>query len=109
MEAPCHVYDTCDDIVYSLWKHKVIRIKKKHVNQVLAEKEKFKIGFTKVLQETEGASEEKANEVVDQIWTIIENAANYMFQCFRKPASLQVSGRNRNLHGVIHVENVVNL
>ena len=54
-------------------------IKKKKTEKVLAEKEKFKIGFTKVLQETEGASEEKAHKVVEQIWTIIENAANYMF------------------------------
>lgn len=54
-------------------------IKKKKTEKVLAEKEKFKVGFTKVLQETEGASEKKAHEVVEQIWTIIENAANYMF------------------------------
>lgn len=54
-------------------------IKKKKTDKVLAEKEKFKVGFTKVLQETEGASEKKAHEVVEQIWTIIENAANYMF------------------------------
>ena len=54
-------------------------IKKKKTEKVLAEKEKFKTGFTKVLQETEGASEKKAHEVVEQIWTIIENAANYMF------------------------------
>ncbi len=55
-------------------------IKKKKAEKIAAEKEKFKSGFTKVLQETEGASEEKAHEVVEQIWTIIENAANYMFQ-----------------------------
>ena len=55
-------------------------IKKKKADKVAAEKEKFKTGFTKVLKETEGASEEKAHEVVEQIWTIIENAANYMFQ-----------------------------
>lgn len=60
---------------YATIKH----IKKKHSKEVLAEKEKFKVGFTKVLQETEGASEKKAHEVVEQIWTIIENAANYMF------------------------------
>lgn len=54
-------------------------IKKKKTEKVLAEKEKFKTGFTKVLQENEGASEEKAHEVVEQIWTIIENAASYMF------------------------------
>ena len=60
---------------YATLKH----IKKKHKDEILKEKEKFRTGFSKVLQETEGASEEKANEVVDQIWTIIENAANYMF------------------------------
>lgn len=64
-------------------------IKKKKADKVAKEKVKFKEGFTKVLQETEGASEKKAHEVVEQIWTIIENAANYMFQRFRKPASLQ--------------------
>lgn len=66
-------------------------IKKKKVEKVAAEKEKFKAGFTTLLMETEGASEEKAHEVVEQIWTIIENAANYMFQ-------------QRNLHGAIRVE-----
>jgi DNA polymerase III alpha subunit len=66
-------------------------IKKKKADKVAAEKEKFKAGFTKLLMETEGASEEKAHEVVEQIWTIIENAANYMFQ-------------QRNLHGAIRVE-----
>ena len=70
-------------------------IKKKKADKIAAEKEKFKSGFTKVLQETEGASEEKANEVVDQIWTIIENAANYMFL-------------KKNLHAVMRVENTVN-
>ena len=55
-------------------------IKKKKTDKVLAAKEDFKIGFTKYLKETENASEEKAHKVVEQIWTIIENAANYMFQ-----------------------------
>ena len=54
-------------------------IKKKKTDKVLAAKEDFKVGFTKYLKETENASEEKANQVVEQIWTIIENAANYMF------------------------------
>ena len=66
-------------------------IKKKKTEKVLAEKEKFKTGFTKVLQETEGVSEAKSHEVVEEIWTIIENAANYMFQ-------------QRNLHTVTYVE-----
>ena len=54
-------------------------IKKKKTDKVLAAKEDFKVGFTKYLQETEGASEEKAHKVVEQIWRIIEDAANYMF------------------------------
>ena len=54
-------------------------IKKKKTDKVLAAKEEFKEGFTKYLQETEGASEEKAHKVVEQIWRIIEDAANYMF------------------------------
>lgn len=66
-------------------------IKKKKTEKVLAAKEEFKTGFTKYLKETEGASEEKAHEVVEQVWTIIENAANYMFQ-------------QGNLHTVTYVE-----
>lgn len=54
-------------------------IKKKKIDKVLAAKDKFKTGFTKYLQETENASEEKASEVVEEVWTIIENAASYMF------------------------------
>ena len=54
-------------------------IKKKKTDKVLAAKEEFKEGFTKVLKEQEGASEEKAHQVVEQIWRIIEDAANYMF------------------------------
>ena len=42
-------------------------------------KERFKSGFTEYLQRSEKASEEKAHEVVELIWKIIENAANYMF------------------------------
>ena len=66
-------------------------IKKKKTEKVLAAKEEFKVGFTNYLKETEGASEEKAHEVVEKIWTIIENAANYMFQ-------------RRNLHAAMRVE-----
>ena len=55
-------------------------IKKKKADKVASYKQRFKDGFTSYLKETEGASEEKAHEVVEQIWTIIENAANYMFQ-----------------------------
>lgn len=55
-------------------------IKKKKTEKVLAAKEEFKEGFTKYLKETENASEEKAAEVVEEIWKIINDAANYMFQ-----------------------------
>lgn len=54
-------------------------IKKKKTEKVLAAKEKFKVGFTEYLERTEGASEKKANEVVEKIWRIIEDAAQYMF------------------------------
>ena len=54
-------------------------IKKKKTDKVLAAKEDFKTGFTKYLKETEGADEVKAHKVVEQIWKIIEDAANYMF------------------------------
>ena len=54
-------------------------IKKKKADKVASYKERFKEGFTKVLQEQEGASEEKAHKTVEQIWRIIEDAANYMF------------------------------
>ena len=56
-------------------------IKKKKTEKVLSFKERFKEGFTKYLKETENATEEKANEVVEEIWKIINDAANYMFCC----------------------------
>ena len=54
-------------------------IKKKKAEKVASYKERFKEGFTKVLEEKEGASEENAHKTVEQIWRIIEDAANYMF------------------------------
>lgn len=54
-------------------------IKKKKYDKVMSYKERFKEGFSKRLRETENATEDKANEVVEEIWTIIENAASYMF------------------------------
>ena len=55
-------------------------IKKKKTDKVLAAKKEFKTGFTKYLKETENATDEKAIEVVEEIWKIINDAANYMFQ-----------------------------
>ena len=60
---------------YSTVKH----IKKKHRDKVLEEKEKFREGFSRKLINEDGATAEEAEETVDQIWTIIENAASYMF------------------------------
>ncbi len=54
-------------------------IKKKKADKVASYKERFKEGFTNYLKQTEGADEAKAHKVVEQVWTIIENAANYMF------------------------------
>ena len=54
-------------------------IKKKKADKVASFKKRFKEGFTKVLEEKEGATEEKAHKTVEQIWRIIEDAANYMF------------------------------
>ena len=55
-------------------------IKKKKHEKVAAEKEKFKNGFGAMLM-NEGASVAEADDVVEKIWTIIENAASYMFCC----------------------------
>lgn len=54
-------------------------IKKKKAEKVASYKLRFKDGFTKYLKETENASEQKAHEVVEQVWKICEDAAQYMF------------------------------
>ena len=54
-------------------------IKKKKADKVASFKERFKSGFTVVLKEKEGASEQEANDIVEKIWTIINDAASYMF------------------------------
>ena len=54
-------------------------IKKKKAEKVASFKERFREGFVKMLKEKEGASEDKANKTVEEIWTIINDAASYMF------------------------------
>ena len=54
-------------------------IKKKKADKVMAFKDRFRDGYVKALIEKEGATVMEADEVVDKIWTIIENAASYMF------------------------------
>lgn len=54
-------------------------IKKKKAEKVASFREQFETGFSKYLQEHENASEEQAKETVDRIWTIIGDAAQYMF------------------------------
>ena len=54
-------------------------IKKKKTDKVMAFKDRFRDGYAKNLVENEGKSIVEADEIVDKIWTIIENAASYMF------------------------------
>lgn len=54
-------------------------IKKKKADKVASFRERFVNGFSHVLKEEEGASDVEAADVVDRIWTIINDAASYMF------------------------------
>lgn len=54
-------------------------IKKKKAAKVASYRDRFEPGFAAYLKETEGASEAEAKEVVDKVWTIINDAASYMF------------------------------
>lgn len=54
-------------------------IKKKKHDKVMKYKEAFASGFSQFLIEKEKLSEAEALRVVDQIWTIINDAASYMF------------------------------
>lgn len=54
-------------------------IKKKKQDKILAAKEEFRTGFKKKLVEEDGVSQKDAEDTVEKIWTIIENAASYMF------------------------------
>jgi len=54
-------------------------IKKKKAEKVASFKDRFGEGFGKMLQEKECISEKQAENTVDKIWTIINDAAQYMF------------------------------
>ena len=54
-------------------------IKKKKADKVASFRQRFEEGFTRRLQEQEGASEEAAKDIVEKIWTIVNDAASYMF------------------------------
>ena len=54
-------------------------IKKKKADKVASFRERFEAGFTKRLKEIEGATDSEAADIVDKIWTIINDAASYMF------------------------------
>lgn len=60
---------------YATIKH----IKKKHREQVLAEKEKFLAGFSAYLQEKENADPSLATDVSEKVWKIIEDSSSYLF------------------------------
>ena len=53
-------------------------IKKKKLEKVLSYKERFKTGFTKKLMD-QGVKEHEAEATTEKVWTIINDAASYMF------------------------------
>lgn len=54
-------------------------IKKKKAEKVASFRQRFETGFTETLKRDEGATDEEARDIVDKIWTIINDAASYMF------------------------------
>ena len=54
-------------------------IKKKKADKVKAFRDRFENGFKTKLMNDEGATEHEALKIVDKIWTIINDAASYMF------------------------------
>ena len=54
-------------------------IKKKKADKVKAFRDRFENGFKGKLMRDEGATEAEAIKIVDRIWTIINDAASYMF------------------------------
>lgn len=56
-------------------------IKKKKADKVASFKQRFVEGFSRKLISEENKSEEEAAEIVDKIWTIINDGASYLFNC----------------------------
>lgn len=54
-------------------------IKKKKMEQVNSYKERFIPGFIKYLQEEQGADEELAGKTAQDVWTVIQASASYLF------------------------------
>lgn len=54
-------------------------IKKKKADKVASFKQRFEKGFSAYLIAHENADEESAKRIVEKIWTIINDAASYMF------------------------------
>lgn len=54
-------------------------IKKKKADKVASFRKRFEEGFSKRLIEQEGATEETAKDAVERIWTIVNDAASYLF------------------------------
>ena len=79
----CHApFSKGEEIVYSPKKisgNRGYQGKKKKADKVKAFRDRFETGFKRKLIEEEGATEEEALAVVDKIWTIINDAASYMF------------------------------
>lgn len=54
-------------------------IKKKHLPEVAAYKERFIPGFIQYLQNEQGTEEELAKRTAEDVWTVILNSASYLF------------------------------
>jgi DNA polymerase III alpha subunit len=54
-------------------------IKKKKMEQVTSYKERFIPGFIKYLQEEQGADEDLAEKTAQDVWTVIQASASYLF------------------------------
>lgn len=54
-------------------------IAKKRVEKVLAYKDKFVTGFSEVMINNEGKTQEEANTITNNLWQIINDSASYLF------------------------------
>ena len=54
-------------------------IKKKHLPEVAAYKERFIPGFIRYLKEEQDTEEELAKKTAEDVWTVILNSASYLF------------------------------
>ena len=54
-------------------------IAKKRLDKILKYQQIFRDGFTKIITEREGKTQEEAKVLTDQIWQILQDSASYLF------------------------------